>query len=547
MKKTIALVLIVVMIMTFTAGCSGGNTNTGSEDAYHVIRFGHSYDPTTLDPQNCYDDGSYFILNNINEGLVIGYGGEFYPGIAESWDISDDGMVYTFHLRDAKWSDGTPVTADDFVYSAKRILDPNTAFEQAATYYSFENGEKCHLGECSFDEVGIKAIDDHTLECTLEDPTATLFYGLAGYGMGPVKKEAVEAAGEAYGAEADTIVTCGPFVVDEWLHDSKVVLKKNENYWNADNIKIDEIQFIIGADGQVGVDMFTAGDLDVGIFSENKQISTLETLGLESTVRMATYYFCHLNCSGHNEEAGRFMSNANFRKALSAAIGREDIMLVSDEAAEPSTRITVPSWETEDGKTWEEEYPLEGWSTVAEPEKAKEYLDKALKELNAKVEDIPELEMLCFDSQNNLDKYQAMQDMILRNLGINCVINPQPIQQMLDMADNGQFDFWLGGKPVTYPDWLDEVGMEYDSTFRGAIAGYENPEYSALAKSCDLAPTMKERSDILYEMEKIIADEMTTLSLYWLEEYTMYVPELTGIEDCNGLGPYFANCEFIEN
>ena len=544
MKKMIALLLAALMLMALATGCSDSGKN-GGEDGYNVIRFAQGYDATTLDPQNCYDDGSYFVLNNVNEGLVVGYGGEIYPGIAERWDVSEDGMVYTFHLRDAKWNDGTPITAYDFVYSAKRILDPNTAYEQASVYYSFKNGEKCHLGECSFDEVGVKALDERTLEYTLENPTAILLYALAGYSMGPVKQEACEAAGVEYGAKAENIVTCGPFTVTEWQHESKIILKKNENYWNADNVHIDEVQFIIGAADQVASDLFMAGELDAARFTNNTAVQTLDSLGLNSDLQMSTYYFAHLNCAGHDAEAGRFMGNANFRKALSCAIGREEIVQVADVPAIPSYRITVPTLTTADGKSWDEEYPLTGWSTSAEPEKAKEYLQLALQEVGATVQDVPELQMLCFDSQGNLDKYQAMQDMIRQTLGITCVINPQPIQQMLDMADNGEFDFYLGGKPVTYPDWLDEVGSEYDSTHRSATANYVNPEYTKLAKQADMAVDMKERNERLYEMEQIIADDMATLCLYWMEDYMMYVPELTGIEDCNGLGPYFANCRYI--
>lgn len=545
MKKMIAMLLAAVMLLALATGCSDSGGN-GGEDDYQVIRFAQAYDATTLDPQNCYDDGSYFVLNNVNEGLVIGYGGEIYPGLAETWDVSDDGMVYTFHLRkDAKWSDGTPLTAHDFVYSAKRILDPTTAYEQATVYYNFKNGEKCHLGECSFDEVGVKALDDYTLEYILEKPTAILLYALSTYAMVPVKQEACEAAGVEYGASAESVVSCGPFTVAEWQHESKIILKKNEHYWNAENVHIDEIQFIIGAGGQVAADLFMAGELDVACFTDNTSVATLEPLGLGSILRMATYSFAHLNCGGHDEEAGRFMGNANFRKALSCAIGREEIVKVTDVLAMPTYRITAPTLTTADGKSWDEKYPLTGWSTKAEPEKAKEYLALALEEIGATVDEVPVLQMLCFDSQANLDKYQAMQDMILQTLGITCVINPQPIQQMFDMADNGEFDFWVGGKPVTYPDWLDEVGSEYDSSYSGAVTNYVNPEYTRLAKEAEVAISMEERNAILYEMEKIIAEDMATLCLYWLQEYTMFVPELTGIEDCNGLGPYFVNCQYI--
>ena len=533
MKKMFTAMLAVMMLLTVFTGCAF------AEDDYKVLRFGHAYDATTLDPQNCYDDGSYYILNNTCESLVVGYDGEIYPGVAETWELSEDGLTLTFHLRKSNWSDGTPLTAHDFVYAAERVLDPNTAYENAYSFYDLANGEAYNLGECSFEEVGVKALDDYTLQYTFETPLSTGLYGFAGYVYAPMNRAACEKYGETYGAEADQVLTNGPFICTEWLHESKITLKKNENYWNAENVKIDEIQFIVGAADQVAVDLFMANELDVGIFYDSASVNTLNMLGLESSSRISGYNFVHMNCSGANEETAPFMSNANFRKAISAAISREDIMRVGDVLGQAAYRIAAPALTVADGRSWDEAYPLQGWSTTAEPEKAKEYLALALEEIGCTIDEVPTFTMLCFDSQSNLDRLQAMQDMLYQTLGINCQISPQPIQQMFDMMDNGEFDFWTGGKTVEYPDWLAQVGFEFTDE-PGSIAFYGAPEYMEMWDASDYIVDMAERNELLYKMEQYIADEMLTLHLYWSEDYTFTVPGVTGIKDFNGYGPYFA-------
>lgn len=536
MKKMLALVMAVLMLMASFSAVA---------EEPKVIRFGHSYDATTLDPQNCYDDGSYYVINNIVETLVVCRDKEIHPGVAETWEVSEDGLVYTFHLRQSNWSDGTPLTANDFVYAAKRVLDPTTAYENAYSFYSLKNGEAYNLGNCAFEDVGVKALDDYTLEYTLEYPSATAIYAFGGYAYAPMNQAACEKYGTAYGAEAENLLTNGPFTCTEWLHESKITIKKNPNYWNAENVKIDEVQYIIGASGQVAVDLFMAGDLDVGTFYDYDSIDTLTMLGMESTSRLSGYNFLHFNVAGGSEATAPFMSNANFRKAISAAISREDIMRVANVVAQPAHRITAPTLVVADGRGWEEAYPMQGWSTKAEPEKAKEYLNAALAEIGATLDQVPEIQMVCFDSQANMVKLQAVQDMIYQAIGVNCVISPQPIQQMFDMINNGQFDMWVGGKTLETPDWLGQVAYEYSDT-PGAISRYDSAAFNELYSKAERTPSMEERNELMNEMEKIIVEEMLTLHLYWSEDYTIFVPGVTGIGDLDGYGPYFATADIVK-
>lgn len=536
MKRALSLLLALVMMISVCAVYA-------SADSGKVIRYGHGYDATSLDPQNNEDDGSYFIVNNIIEPLVRGYDGVINPALAESWESDEAGMVYTFHLRQSTWSDGTPVTANDFVYAAQRILDPEKAFAQASAYYILANGEKYNMGECAFEEVGVKALDDSTVQYTLDHADATFLFTVSGYAFAPMNQAACEQYGETYGAEAGNMLTNGPFTCTEWLHDSKITIVKNPNYWNADSVKIDEVQFIVGASGQTAVDLFMAGELDVASFSKHDQIDMMEMLGLESTTQMNNSNFIWMNCSGGSEATAAVMSNANFRNAISAAISREDIMNVCNVVGTPAYRIAAPTLVTSSGKSWDEALPVEGWSVKAEPEKAKAYLDAAMAELGMTVDQVPELVMVCYDSQSNMVKLQAVQDMIFQNLGINCVISPQPIQQMFQLVMGGEFDFWVGGKTIDTPDWLGQIGFEFSDGL-GAIGGYQNDEYNALYHAAENAATQEEREAILVQLEQIIVNDMTTLHLYWSEETTFTATGLTGLKDLNGYGPYFAMCEY---
>ncbi|MCR4711327.1 MAG: peptide ABC transporter substrate-binding protein [Clostridia bacterium] len=567
MKRHLVLVLILLLAVSLLAGCGNSSSEAapseepeeeaaeeeaaepetveGSTGDHKVIRVGHAYDATSLDQLEVDDDGSYGIMMQTGEGLVTGYGGEIHPGIAESWEVNEDATVYTFHLRESKWADGSPLTAQDFVYTIHRALDPEAARQKADSFYGILNGEEANTGRASMDEIGVEAPDDYTLVITLKEPDSSFLYRVSSFEWQPQNQAKCEAEGAAYGTEADKVLTNGPFTCTEWAHESQLVLEKNPHYWNAENVKIDELDFIVGASDDVAKDMFLAGNLDVVDIYSNANVEILKER-LDYFTYNSTYYFAHLNCAGHDAEAGRFMGNVNFRKAISCAISREAILSVANVPGTASTRIAAPSLVTLNGKSWDEEYPLTGWAAGQEPEKAQEYLNQALEELGATIEDVPVLEMLCFDSQGNLDKYQAMQDMLKQVLGIETKINPQPIQQMLEMADNGEFDFWLGGKMMQTPDWIDEVGYEYDSTVQSAISHYENQEYNQLRAQALAASNAEEREELAYQMEQILVGDMPTLLLYWADSYVMYVPGLKGVEEANGRGLYLANAYYTD-
>lgn len=489
------------------------------------INIGKDYDATTLDPANGNDDGSYNIIKYLSEGLVRDKGGVIVPGVAESWDASPDGLEITFHLRaDAVWTDGTPVTAEDFRYSFLRLLDPNVGYNYCDSGFLFKNGEAYFNGECTAEEVGIEVIDEQTLKITREEPSIETLYELAGTPFLPIRKDYAEEHGVAYGAEADTIMTNGPFTLTEWSHDSKMVLTKNDTYWVKDSINLDKMTYVLGTSGDTAIDMMMAGQLDLIENGDQDKIAPLLDMGFTAEPFASGYQCIHMNSAGRNEDTAKFMSNSNFRRALNLTINRDAIIASAMKGCQATTRISAPT-DMGVNDTMHNEYPLEGWPTGGDAAKAKEYFDLAMQELGTTAEDVPELSMLCFDSEGTITILQAAQDMLLNNLGIKCTIDPQPIQQMIGTAIGGDWDFWYGGMTRGTMDWLSSGSVAagfYSDPAKDDYGTYNycNEAFNALYNQAGVTLDIQERKDLLFEMEKILVDDPATETVSHFSEFT---------------------------
>lgn len=555
MKKVIALTLALVMTLSLLVACGNNTSNTGANPsassdeqtntpaAPKEILIGRAYDATTLDPHNGNDDGSYNVIKYLSEGLVRDKGGVIVPGVAETWEISDDGMEAVFHLReDAVWSDGTPLTAEDFRYSFLRLMDSEAAYNYGESGFIFKNGEKYFNGECTAEEVGVEVIDEHTLKITREDPSIETLNELAGTPFLPIRKDYAEEYGVSYGAEADKIMTNGPFTMTEWSHEAQMVLEKNDNYWDKDSINLDKITMVLGVSGETAVDMMLAGQLDLIQNGDQTQVDTLTGAGFAAEAYAAGYQCIHMNSAGRNDETGKFMSNSNFRRALNLTINRDAIIASALKGCQPTTRISAPT-DMGVNDTMHNEYPYEGWSTNGDAEEARKYFDLAMEELGTTAEDVPELSMLCFDSEGTMTILQAAQDMLLTNLGIHCTIDPQPIQQMISKAIGGDWDFWYGGMTRGTMDWLSS-GSVADGFYSDpanddyGTYNYCNEEFNALYDEASVTLDLQERKDLLFEMEKILCTDPATIMVGWNRTYVVTKPELTGFMVSSGEPDY---------
>ena len=250
-------------------------------------------DPKTIDPGlNSANDGGH-VINNTFEGLMREVGGNLVPAMAESYEMSEDGLTYTFHLRDAAWSDGEPVTASDFEYAWKRALSPEVASEYGFQMFYIKGAQEFYDGEGTIEDVAIEVVDEKTLIVELTGPTPYFLDLTAFYTYMPVRKDIVEQKAEGWAKDSELTVSNGPFVLADYKTGDKIVLEPNEYYWNKDEVKIDRIEGFMIVDESTQLTAFEAGEMDVIDNIPNQEIPRLlaEDDRFEIKPILGTYYY----------------------------------------------------------------------------------------------------------------------------------------------------------------------------------------------------------------------------------------------------------------
>ena len=260
-QKKLIFSLLAFIFLLISVGC--GNQNHSEQNPKtQLIRYNICAEPETLDPIKATGLPEGTIMLQLFEGLTrYNNQHEISPGIAESWDISPDGLTYTFHLRDAKWSNGDPIRAQDFVYSWLRVLNPANASEYAYQMYYIAGAEEYNNGSGTRENVAMKALDEKTLQVTLKAPTSQ-FLGLTSfYTYYPVHEKTVE-KNKAWFTNPNELVCNGPFRMISWEQSQKIVLEKNPSYWDNTQVKLDRLEVYFVDSLNTGFEMFQAGQLD---------------------------------------------------------------------------------------------------------------------------------------------------------------------------------------------------------------------------------------------------------------------------------------------
>lgn len=518
MKKALKMMLGLVMMIGLLAGC----TTTGSDQGVNaankdnqnavenveastpkILTYAVGKEPGTLDSNKSVDGMANEILFHISEGLVRNSDGKTEPGIAESWEISQDGLTYTFHLRDSVWSDGVPLTAGDFEYSFKRFLNPATGSSFVETAYGIVNAEAFNKGEITDEsEVGIKALDDKTLEIKLNYPISyfPVTLGANAY-FYPVRKDIVEKFGAEYAADASKLVTNGPFILENWSHESELRMVKNPNYWNKDKIKLDGITQLIIPDGNTVSSMYDTGELD---YNPDISAALAPSYPEAKTALAGTVQMLQFNVEGATPESGKVISNTNFRKALSYALNREDIAAaVAPPGTVAATRFIMPNIPGSNG-LFDEEYPLDGIPVSGDEAKAKEYLQKALEELGTTVDQLPVITYVGMEGKNKVYA-EAVQDGWSQVLGLkNVEIKILPVPQAIEASMNRQYDVYFqslsasedASKILEY--WLADGSINW--------TGWNDETFTKMFNESNVIVNSKERLAKLFEAEKYLMD-----------------------------------------
>ncbi len=533
MKKTRIMALIMTAIMTGTLllGCTKTKGNEGEkpgdsntpvveETVEQKIVYNLGADPKTIDPQlNSAVDGST-IIHNAFEGLMReDENSKIVPGTAEKYEVSDDGTVYTFHLRkDAKWSDGKPVVAGDFEYAWKRALNPKVAAEYAYQLFYIKNGaayynqEKVGGKVATAEDVGVKVIDDNTLEVTLESPVP-YFLSLAAFPTYfPVRKDIIEGNEEKWTLKPDTYISNGPFKMSEWKEKESITFVKNENYWDAKNVKLETLEVKLIDDQITYLNAFKSGEIDV---IESPPQAEIPTLLDEGTAKIYPYlgtYFYVINVSDKAKDvdpkAAEALSNPKFRKALSLAIDRQ---LIVDKVAQggqaPATSYVPAGILNSIGKEFQKDYSSKG----ANIEEAKKLLEEAG---YPNGEGAPTITFTFNTDQGHQNIAQAVQDMWKTNLGINVELKNEEWAVFQDTRNNFQYSMARHGWIADYNDPMTFLDMWTTGNGQNN-AGYSNKEYDKLIAQAKVELDDAKRTELLHKAEDILMDESPIIPLYY--------------------------------
>lgn len=555
-KRWISGILASVMAMSLLAGCGGGQASTGdtttaagtgteaaagnettgnAEAAGNVLRYVMTGEPETLDPNmNNYAESSNVLLN-LFTGLYqySTDGTSVEPGCAESHTVSDDGLTYTFKLREGlKWSDGSPLTAADFEYSWKRELKQETASTAAWQLYYIKNGEAYNNGQCEADEVGVKAIDDTTLEVVLNNPTPYFVNLTAANNFAPVKKEAVESA-EAWTKSADTYVCNGPFMMAEIKPQEGYSLVKNPNYVFADTVALDGVEMIFIEQAEAALSAYNAGDVDA---MSGKSIETQAMTQYDGSEELHSYDL--IGTSYYDFNCEKEYMTKEVRKALAMAISRDTINQVAVPSKPKSAYAFVPygipyAEETEDFRT-----KVGNDMIIEDVEAAKQLLADAGYPGG---EGLPTLQLIITNTKENKDKAQILQAVWKENLGVNVEIVTFESKVYWDEHGAGNFDVAFDGWTGDYPDpntnlsIFNKSRMEKECRWRSE----EALRYNDLLEEAATLADNNARMDLFVEMEQILMDEMPVMPVYFRNTMALVKPHVQGFICDNSGHPLF--------
>ena len=535
LKKIFSLILAMTLSTTLFIGCSGNEKsktdgNTITNEVKQEIVYNLGADPQTIDPLlNTAIDGSNVIVNAFECLMVLNENNEAVPGAAESYEVSDDGLVYTFKLRkDGKWSDGEPVTANDFYYAWMRGLNKETAAEYCYQFFYIKNGEKYYNGEATADEVGLKVLDDYTLEITLEAPTAYYPQLLAHQTYSPVREDIVTANPDTWANSPDTYIGNGPFKLVRWDMKDQLVFEKNDNYWDADNVKLEKITYKLVTDETTAYSELKAGNFDVVNSVPTNEIEPGKNDGLVKIFpKLGTYFFA-INVGKQDsmsENVKNALSNKLVRKALALAIDRQEIIDNVGKADQVAAYSFVPlGITTSDGNEFSSKEYYDPSDMDGNIEKAKELLKEAGYENG---EGLPTIELMYNTEGAHKDVCQIVQENLAK-IGVNVELTNQEWAVFLSTRQNGEYQIarhgWIGdySDPMTFLDMWVTGGGNND-------CGFSNSEYDSLIAEAKVETDTKKREELLRQAEDILMDEMPVIPVYFYTTVMAWNDDVEGV------------------
>ncbi|TDM14571.1 peptide ABC transporter substrate-binding protein [Macrococcus bovicus] len=514
MQKKLLLLTSLLTVSSMTAACSSdGNKETNSDNkksgSKQELKLMSISDIPTMDSSLATDMVAFNVMNQTMEGLyVLDDKDKAIPGVAEGDpEKSKDGKTWTIKLnKDAKWSNGDPVTAQDFVYSWQRTLNPDTGAEYAYIMYDIKNAEDVNLGKKKPEELGVKAIDDHTLQIDL-NTNVPYFQELLAFGtFYPQNQKFVEKQGKNFGIKADTTLYNGPFVLSEWNVEKNYVLEPNKNYWDKDKVKLKKINYAVVKDQQTAASLYTTGALDVVQLAAEQVSKYKNEKGFDAQLEARTYFI------RFNQDKVPELKNKNLRLAMAKSIDKEKYVekLLNNgskatDVLTPTEFVTGP-----DGKDY-----VEGVKSPLnyDKEEAKKLYEQAKKELG---KDKFEFEYLTYDQDTAKKDAEYVKEQIETNLpGVTLTIKQQPFKQKLSLESKMNYEIAFGRWGADYPDPMTYVDM-FLTDGPNNETGWSNKEFDQLVKDAKgpLLATPEKRWTTLQQAESILLEDAAIAPMY---------------------------------
>lgn len=493
-----------------------------------VLRIGNNQEPDSLDPQLASLDQAGNILRDVYEGLTtLDENARAAPGVAERWDVSADGTTYTFHLRsDARWSNGEPVTSADFVGSFRRLVDPKTASPYATTLARVVHATAITSGKANPETLGVTAPDARTLVVQLVAPTAYFPALLAHWSALPTFRGQPP-------ARAGETVTNGAFVLSAWVAGSHVEARRNRNYWDDADTKLDVVRYFHFADAETEYTRYRAGELD--ITSELPKSISLEELQklhpgqVRTGPRLGLYYY------GFNLRKPPFANAPELRQALSMTVDRERLVRsVTGKGERPAY-----GWVPDGFPDYTPQRP--SWATLPYAERV-----ALARELYAKA-GYSRTKPLRFELRYNTGTGHerialAVSAMWKEALGVEVKLAPEEFKSMLQAVQRGETQMFRSSWTADYPD-VYSFAEVFRSTFELNLTGFASEKYDRELERA-AAPDPVTRRQALESAEALLAETSSIVPLYYMTLQQLVSARVVGWRGNVSAGPYARRITF---
>ncbi|GAB6617509.1 MULTISPECIES: peptide ABC transporter substrate-binding protein [Bacillus] len=541
MKRKKSHLMVMALVTTLLlAACNNKANKSDTEAKKQVLNVTVSEEIPSLDTAKTMDGTSAHVMQNIFEGLyVLDDQDQPIPAVAKSFKRSEDGKKYTFDLRkDAKWSNGDSVTANDFMFAWKRAINHETASQYAYMLFHVKNAKEINKGTMALDNLGVKAINDYKLEVELEQPIPYFLQLLALPIYLPQHESFLKEQGKNYALEPSNLIYNGPFVLEKWKHEQEFQLKKNASYWDEKKVKLDEINFQIVKDTMTAVNLYEAGNLDrvpinsqfVDKYKGNKE------LHMSSEPGMAMLRF---------NEKNNALANKKVRQSISLALNKEDFVthFINNGAKSASGLVPAGHINEETGKDFRKE---NGDLSPYDLQNAKKIWTEAKKELGV---DEVNLEFLTYEQDNAKRMAEYIKGDLEKHLqGLTIQIKQQPFKQKLQLEQTGDYDISMANWGPDYKDPISYLEL-FTTDNQNNKMNYSNRHYDELIKKAksDLVLDQKKRWEALQEAERTLLEDAAIAPLYQMGSAYVQKDYVKGIEKHQFGGVYTYKNAYILN